>query len=124
MKKDGSDFKRRSTRRLPKNFVRKVVNTSRCLDVRTLFKRSELDALYRAAYYATLCNIAINGLGGCGGQIKPERERNRIALEQTFMAARNDFYRTAGWKKLPHNLKAAIHRAFLLVEVAEARLAW
>lgn len=119
MKKDGSDFKRRST----KNSVRKVVNTSRRLDIRTLFNKSELDALYRAAYYATLCNIAFNGLGGCQGQIKPERERNRIELEQTFMAARNDFYRTSGWKRLSTHLKTSVHRLYLLVAVAKERLA-
>jgi hypothetical protein len=123
MKKDGSDFKRRSARRLARNSVRNAVNTSRRLDLRALFNRNELDALYRAAYYATLCNIAFNGLGGCQGQIKPEREQNRIELEQTFTAARNNLYQTTGWKKLSTHLKDAIHRVYLQVAVAEERLA-
>jgi hypothetical protein len=103
--------------------MRKIPSTSHRLDVRELFNRGELDRLYRATYYANLCNIAMNGLGGCQGQIKPEREQNRIKLEQAFMAARDDFYRTSGWKKLPPHLKTAICGVFLLVEVAEDRLA-
>ena len=106
------------------NFVGKFVHASCRLGLSPFLTRGELNALYQAAFAAALCNIAINGLGGCNGQIKPEREQNRIKLERAYMRARNGFYETDGWKALSRQLKGAVQRAFLRVEVAESRLAW
>jgi len=41
----------------------------------------DLGRLCDAAFLACLCNISFNGLGGCNGEIKPERERNRIKAQ-------------------------------------------
>ena len=83
----------------------------------------ELKLLYRAAYRGTLCNIAINGLGGCGGRIKPQREANRTALEWRFMAAREELYASAGWQALSPAAKGSVERVFLNVFVADHNLA-
>ena len=83
----------------------------------------ELSLLYEAAFLATLCNIAFNGLGGCGGEIKPERETSRIMLEREFMAARDNFFRSAGWKALPPTQRGSIEKIFLDVFVIQANLA-
>jgi hypothetical protein len=69
-------------------------------------------------------DIALNGLGGCEGEIKPEREINRVRLESVFMAARDKYYASAGWKALPKSLRAPIQRIFLNVFVEEENLAW
>ncbi len=124
MQKDDFDFEEPSAPGEPMNFAGKFVRASCRLGLRPFLTRGELSALYQAAFAAALCNIAINGLGGCNGQIKPEREQNRIKLERAFMRARNGFYETDGWQALSLHLKRSVQGTFLRVEVAEGRFAW
>jgi hypothetical protein len=56
------------------------------------------------------------------GLIKPERELNRIELEQSFMRAREKFYSCAGWKGLSLAQKRSIEARFLRVFVVEQHL--
>jgi hypothetical protein len=83
----------------------------------------ELDFLCVAAYYAALCNIAFNGLGGCDGVIKPELELHRIGLERSFMIACDRVFRSAGWKSMPKFTKESAMRILLSVSVMEHNLA-
>ena len=84
---------------------------------------AELGLLCLAAYYATLCNIAFNGLGGCNGEIKREREAHRIGLERGYMAARERVYGSLGWQSLPESKRESATRVFLSVSVIEQNLA-
>ncbi len=86
-------------------------------------KADELRLLYKVAFYARLCNIAFNGLGGCGGYIKAEKERQRIMLENEFMAARDEFFASAGWTAMAPRQQQGLSRALLDVSVAESNLA-
>jgi hypothetical protein len=83
---------------------------------------SELSALRSAAFHATLCRIAFNGLGGCRGLIKPSRERNRIWLEQRFMAEREKVLGSVGWQRLPGFTRQSAESILLRVQVAERNL--
>ena len=85
--------------------------------------RNELKLLYDAAFLAILCNIAFNGLGIYGGQIRPEKESTRTNLERQFMAARDVLYASPGWQLLSDAKRARTERLFLNVLVAEANLA-
>jgi hypothetical protein len=73
--------------------------------------------------YATFCNIAFNGLGGCCGEIKPEREAHRINLERHYMIARDRFHNSAGLEGLADFKKESIQRIFLNIFVVEDNLA-
>jgi len=84
----------------------------------------ELGFLCVAAYYAVLCNIAFNGLGGCKGEIKPERELHRIGLERGFMTARDRVYGADGWKDVPEFTRISVKKLLLKVSVLEDNLAW
>jgi hypothetical protein len=84
----------------------------------------ELSLLFDAAYNAALCNIAFNGLGGCQGLIRPQREPNRVWLENEFMDSRQAFFASRGWKRLARVRKASVQRIFLHVEVNPDKLAW
>jgi hypothetical protein len=83
----------------------------------------ELSRLYEAAFLASLCNISINGLGECGGEIKPNRELVRIMLEREFMDAKARFFSCAGIQQLSTAQKDSISRIFLNVLVTEENLA-
>lgn len=85
---------------------------------------NEVNLLYQAAFYGTLCNIAFNGLGGCGDQARPARETNRIILEQEFMAARNGFLASQGWQRLCANQQHSIRGVFFHVTVDDDNLFW
>ena len=88
-----------------------------------LFGADELKQLYAAALFATLCSIAFNGLGGCGGEIKPGMELQRLVLERDFMEARADLFATAGWRALNRELKERTAAIFLQVLVDDGNLA-
>src|SRR6266403_595513 len=60
----------------------------------------ELRLLCAAALCAAWCNIAFNGLGGYKGEIRSDREPNRMILERKFMAARGEFCASVGWESL------------------------
>ena len=104
-------------------FKGKFTQVSRRMGLNGGLDRSELCRLYEAAFLAALCNISLNGLGGCGGVIKPEREPTRRRLEQAFLDACHNFYRCPGWKALPPARKKSIQSIFLAVAVAEENLA-
>src|ERR1700730_18281171 len=82
----------------------------------------ELNLLHQAAFYSTLCNIAFNGLGGCGGEIKHEREAHRIKLEQKYMVACDRCCDSVGWVALAEFTRESIRRIFLNVYVTEDNL--
>jgi len=107
----------------PKTFPSHFSSRATRLRLGAVLNRTEIRLLYEAAFEATLCNIAINGLGGCGGKIKPEREPNRRRLERDFMAARDRLYARAGWQGLSSCDRHPIQSAFLRVSVNEDNLA-
>jgi hypothetical protein len=107
----------------PKTFPSHFASSATRLRLGIFLDRTELHWLYEAAYLAALCNIAINGLGGCGGIIKPERESNRRRLETEFMSARDKLYACAGWQALRPLVKQPVQRIFLRVSVNEDNLA-
>jgi len=120
---DGQGFLERLVNTSPNKFDGKFAETSKQLGLGGLLTAEELNLLYEAAFYSTLCNIAFNGLGGCQGIIKPERESTRIKLEQGFMAARERFSASRGWKKLHAQAKGSIQRVFLNLSIFEENLA-
>ncbi len=83
----------------------------------------EFKLLYEAGLYASCCNFAFNGLGGCNGRIRPENETNRTGLELQFMAARDRVRVSSGWFALTPWQRACIQGQFLQVSVAEHNLA-
>ena len=107
----------------PKTFPSHFSSRATRLRLGTALDRTELRWLYEASFAATLCNIALNGLGGCGGIIKPERESNRRRLETEFMAARDKLYACAGWEALSPFVRHPIQSSFLRISVNEVNLA-
>ena len=124
MNKDGQDFLNRLATFPAPSFEARFSNTSTRIGVGRALKQNEVRKLYEAAFAAALCNVAFNGLGGCGGHIRPEREGNRIRLEREFMVARARLFSSRGWKALSQSEKETIQRIFLRVRVAEDKLAW
>jgi hypothetical protein len=84
---------------------------------------NELKLLCDAALCAAWCNIAFNGLGGCRGEIRSDREANRMILERKFMAARDEFCASVGWQRLAESAKESIRRIFLNIFVVGDNLA-
>lgn len=123
MKTDGNYFLQALANFPANSFERSFSNLCSKLGLGALLNHRDLNLLFEAAFYAALCNLAFNGLGGCGGEIKPERETHRTRLECSFMAARNSFFGCKGWKALSLARQASVKRVFLAVSVAEANLA-
>jgi hypothetical protein len=112
----GNTEGRRFLERLgPEGFPVRFSRISNRLGLGAALCEEELKMLYHAAYTATLCHIAFNGFGGCAGEIKPERELNRIALEQGLMHAQNRLKVSGGWRGLPASMKETVERIFLRV---------
>jgi hypothetical protein len=107
----------------PKTFPSHFSNSATRLNLGATLGQIELRRLYEAAFMAALCNIAINGLGGCGGRIKPQREPNRRRLEHDFMVARDRLYACAGWQALPPFVRNQIQHTLLRIYVNEKHLA-
>ena len=84
---------------------------------------AELELLRSAAFEAALCNIAFNGLGGCAGVIRAERESYRLRLEHRFMSARARLHHSAGWQRLPQFTRTSAENVFLSVKVQERNFA-
>jgi len=124
MTSDGYDFLEQLAEFPAHSFEHRFSKQSLRLGLASVLNGEALDLLCDAAFYATLCNIAFNGLGGCRGVIKPEHERTRRVLEREYMAARDRFYASKGWKNLPVLPRRSIQRAFLTVFVAGDNLAW
>jgi len=93
------------------------------LNLGPVLRRAELVTLFEATFAAILCNIALNGRGGCRGVIKPAREFNRIRLEWKFMAVKRRFCATSGYQVLSETQKTLVHKHFLTVAVAAENLA-
>ena len=123
MKTDGKYFLETLANFPPNTFERCFSNLSLKLGLGSLLNHKDLNLLFEAAFYATLCNLAFNGLGDCGAEIKPERETHRIRLEWSFMAARNRFFASKRWRALSPARQTSVKRLFLGVSVAEENLA-
>jgi len=124
MTTDGQNFLRELAGFPANTFEGHFFKIAADLQLAAAFTGSELMCLYEAAFYATLCNIAFNGLGGCGGQIKSCKEANRISLEHAFMSAREKFFSSTGWNVLPPAQKGPVQRILLNVFVAPDNLRW
>ena len=119
MKTDGQNYLDQLAGSSRNGFERRFSKISIRLGLGNTLIEDELRLLYEATFWATLCNIAFNGQGGCGGEIKPEQEANRMNLEREFLAARDKLYGSAGWEALRASVKGSIQRIFLSVFVAE-----
>src|SRR5262249_41635872 len=86
--------------------------------------RNELTLLYEATFRATLCNLAINGLGKLAGKIPGDQEPNSSKLERDFMVARDIFFASPGWQTLESLEQETIEKVFLGVMVDDDKLAW
>jgi hypothetical protein len=122
MKTDGHTFLESIAGSSTNKFKVRFSMISTRLELGAALEARELSLLYEAAFLATLCNISFNGLGGCGGEIKPEREMVRTTLEREFMAARARLLSCAGLKQLSATLRGSIERIFLSVLVSEENL--
>jgi hypothetical protein len=123
MDSDSQDFSEELENCSRTGFKGKFGQLARRMGLRSGLNRSELSRLYEAAFLGALCNISFNGLGGCGGEISPEKEPTRRRLEQAFMDARDNFCSCSGWKALPVGRKRQIRAIFLTVLVADENLA-
>jgi len=123
METDGNAFLEHLAISSSNRFQSRFSRVSMRLGLGQSLNAEELNLLYEAAFLAALCNISFNGLGGCGGEIKPERETARIMLEREYMAARERFLKSIGWKTLPKHLCESIKNVFLDVRVVEANMA-
>lgn len=122
MNDDGQQFLERLAQSPHRTFERHFARAAIGLNLGPVLSAAELEMLYRAAYLATLCNIAFNGLGGCASKIKPEREANRVRLERSYMMARDVFYATLGWSSIGESRKSRVQNVFLAVSIAEHNL--
>jgi hypothetical protein len=123
MDADSQDFSEDLQNCSRAGFKGKFSQLSRRLGLKSGLNRSEFSRLYEAAFLAALCNVSFNGLGGCGGEIMPDKEPIRRRLEQAFMDARDNFFGCPGWKALPAARKKSIQAVFLTVLVSEENLA-
>jgi hypothetical protein len=124
LNRDGQEFLNRLANFPVHSFESRFSSISTRIGVGRALHLTEVHLLYEAAFAAVLCNIALNGLGGCNGRIKPQRERNRIRLELEFMEARGRLLGSPGWQALSASEKETIRRIFLSVRVDEDKLAW
>jgi hypothetical protein len=123
METDGNVFLEHLSISSSNRFQSRFSRVSLRLGLGQFLKAEELHLLYEAAFLAALCNISFNGLGGCGGEIKPERETARIMLEREYMSARTRFFASVGWQDLKANLRESVKNVFLEVRIAEANMA-
>lgn len=123
MKADGQTFLKHLAKYPPNTFERRFARRLRRLRLDNTLDRNALALLYTATFQATLCHIAFNGLGGCQGKIKPERESCRTGLERDFMRARSAFHASRAYHALPKSKAEQIERAFLTVLVQDSNLA-
>ena|ERR1044071_99321 len=108
----------------PNTFENRFSRVSSQLGLAGELSRNELSLLYEATFKATLCNLAINGLGALAGKISGDQEVSRCRLEQEFMVARDIFYASPDWQTLEEPEQATIDKVFLSVMVGEDKFAW
>ena len=121
---DGHGFLLRLAGFPARTFEKRFSEISTRMGLGALMSGEDLLLLYRAGFRAAICNVALNGLGGCDGKVLPEREGNRVRLECEFMKARGELFTSESWSALPAALKTSIRRVFLTVAVADDKLAW
>ena len=124
MKNPAQEFLQELGNLPPDTFESRFSRASNQLGLAGELTRNELTLLYEATFRATLCNLAINGLGTLAGKIPNEQEPNRSKLERDFMVARDIFYASPGWQTLEPLEQATIEKVFLGVMVADDKLAW
>jgi hypothetical protein len=107
----------------PDSFENRFLLVVRRLDLAIALGRNELTLLFEAAYHATLCNIAFNGLSNPNREIQPAKEQERTRLEFEFMVARDVLFASPGWQALLRADQLALSRIFLTVAVAPEKLA-
>jgi len=122
MKTDGQAFLEYIAGASTNKFEIRFSRISTRLDLGAVLEAKELGLLYEAAFLATLCNISFNGLGGCAGEIRPDRELVRTMLEHEFMSARARFLSCPGMEFLSAAQKASIDGIFFKVFVSDANL--
>ncbi len=123
MSTDGQEFLDRLASSPTSAFEVGFANTATRHGLGLALNSDELRLLYDAALCAGWCNIAFNGLGGCNGEIRSDREPNRMLLERKFMAARGEFCASVGWQSLAESVKDSIRRIFLNIFVVGDNLA-
>ncbi len=104
-------------------FEFRLMMTMKKLGLKDILDPVAVSQIRDAAYYAVLCNMASNGLGGRNGEIKNGREANRISRERAFMAAKQKVFRSAWCKDLPVQKRASVRNAFFSVSIAGDNLA-
>jgi len=125
MTTDGQTYLAELSALPPNTFENNFSKTSTILDLGSFLSRTELEQLYECAVLAALCNIAFNGLGGLNKKrLEPVDQRNRVALEGKFLVARDLFFGSSGWQRLPAAQRASIQKAFLRVQVIPRNFAW
>ena len=123
MRTDGQEYLERLAAPPHDGFAKRFSAISLRLNLGDSLSGYELSLLHNAAFCSGLCNIAFNGLGGCNGEIKPEREAHRIKLEQKYMVACDRCRESAGWDALAEFTKDSIRKIFLNVYVTEDNFA-
>lgn len=124
MKNPAQEFLQELGNLPPDTFESRFSRASNQLGLGGELTRNELTLLYEATFRATLCNLAINGLGKLAGKIPSEQESNRWKLERDFMVARDIFYASPGWQTLEPFEQETIEKVFLGVMVVDDKLAW
>jgi hypothetical protein len=123
MKQNGQQFLEELSGFPPNTFQATFSKTSERFGLGAALNCRELRLLYRAAYQAALCNIAMNGLGAHGGRVIGHgREADRTGLEIEFMSARERFFSSRGWKNLPAAQRGTIQQGLLRVVVRPENL--
>jgi len=122
MKTDGQAFLEYMEGASMTRFELRFSRISMRLDLGAALDARELSLLYEAAFLATLCNISFNGLGGCEGEIKPDREFIRTLLEREYMRARSLFFGCKGIGGLSKSQRQSVQAIFLKVCVADQNL--
>jgi hypothetical protein len=124
MKNPAQEFLQELSNLPPDTFESRFSRASNQLGLAGELTRNELTLLYEATFRATVCNLAINGLGKLAGKIPGEQEPNRRQLESDFMVARDIFFASPGWQTLEPLEQETIEKVFLGVMVADDKLAW
>ncbi|SPE63112.1 hypothetical protein SBV1_950027 [Verrucomicrobia bacterium] len=124
MEADGQKFLDELSLFPTRTFERNFCRVASRLGLGSTLSRPELHLLFATAFLATLCNIALNGLGDCPGYITPENEPIRTQLEQDFLVARDELYASRGWEVLRASQRRSVQNILLNVLVNEDNLAW
>ena len=123
MTNDGQSFLDQLAAFPPDSFENRFSLVAGRLGLAAALERNELTLLFDAAYGATLCNIALNGIGLKGGAILAKNEHERSRLEHEFLVARDVLFASPGWQGLARPEQLALSKIFLTVLVTPEKLA-